>query len=92
MRLYRPHHPGVTPYNELGELDYRDPEFIVVLNSAICIIQYQFASVLALTGSRSSNVISGSFYFRVFGFGSQKNVRAKSLLKSRAQINGRNPF
>jgi hypothetical protein len=70
MRLYHPHHPGVTPYNELGELDYRDPEFIVVLNSAICIIQYQFASVLALTGSRSSNVISGSFYFRVFGFGS----------------------
>jgi hypothetical protein len=45
MRLYHPHHPGVTPYNELGELDYRDPEFIVVLNSAICIIQYQFASV-----------------------------------------------
>ena len=26
MRLYHPDHRGVTPYNELGELDYRDPE------------------------------------------------------------------
>lgn len=38
MRLYHPDHRGVTPYNELVELDYRDPEFIVVLKSPICIV------------------------------------------------------
>jgi hypothetical protein len=26
MRLYHPDHRGVTPTNELGELDYRDPK------------------------------------------------------------------